>query len=565
MVRRRLTYDVDTDGVLRPLFRVYSPVASPSHTYPSIAFILNPANNSPAGSNNPPLTYQGTHPTGAPGAVCQAGSECVIGENLPSVARTMNFRVSIRDGRGGIADAGTTVTTVNTTGPFQVTTENTATPWTAGSAQTVTWDVVGTDAAPINAANVNILLSTDGGQTFPTTLLANTPNDGTEPITVPNTPTTQARIKVEAVGNIFFDINNVNFSIAAGAGPGVNVGDATATERPAHGNRPSGEGSIDFTISLSAASAQPVTVRVSTNSLTATEGEDFVAVDNFDVVFPPNTMTRTVTVPTIEDPGDEPDETFTLDVVDVTNATVGDGQGLGMIIDDDAPSGTARIIRAVSAGAQAGQQVTVPIQIDAQGNETSVSFTLNFTPGRLSNPVVALGSGAPAGATLMTNTTEVAAGRLGILVGSTNTYAAGTRAIATVTFTIPAGAPLGLTPITFGSTPTPQSVSSAQGVLLATTYQAGSVQIGSTAAGIAISGRVVTRDGRGVRNAVVKLTASDGTSRTVTTSSFGNYTFENVEGGQTYVVGASMKRYRFAPRVLTLFDSLVDVDFVGIE
>lgn len=211
------TYDVDTDGVLRPLFRVYSPVPSNSRTFPSLTFILNPANNNPAGSNNPPLTYMGTHPTNAPGAVCETGVTCVIGENLPSVTRTMNFRVSLRDRRGGMIDAGTTVAVAGAAGPFRVTTQDTATTWAGNSTQTVTWDVAGTTANGINAANVKISLSTDGGQTFPTTILASTPNDGTEQITVPNNATTQARIKIEAVGNIFFDINNANFTITASA------------------------------------------------------------------------------------------------------------------------------------------------------------------------------------------------------------------------------------------------------------------------------------------------------------------------------------------------------------
>lgn len=218
------TYDVDTDGVLRPLFRVYSPVADRSRTFPSLPFILNTANNLPAGSNAPPLNYTGTHPTGLPGAVCGVMIECVVGESLPSIARTMNFRVSVRDRRGGIADAGMTVTTVNTTGPFQITSQNLApAAWAIGSNQTVTWDVVGSNAAPISASGVNILLSTDGGQTFPVTLLANTPNDGTESITVPGNPTTQARVKVEAAGKIFFDINNANFSITGGAPVQVTV------------------------------------------------------------------------------------------------------------------------------------------------------------------------------------------------------------------------------------------------------------------------------------------------------------------------------------------------------
>ncbi len=229
------TYDVDTDGVARPLFRVYSPVSSSSRVYPSLNFILNPQNNDATADvngvrgNQPVLIYQGTHPTNAPGAVCKPGVDCVIGERLPTINRTMNFRVSLRDRRGGVQDAGTTVTVAGNAGPFQITNQNSfadfapAVTWQAGTTQIVTWDVANTNIAPVSAQFVNILLSTDGGQTFPVTILANTPNDGTQSITVPNNPTTQARIKIEPVGNIFFDISNVNFTITAPTAAGVSI------------------------------------------------------------------------------------------------------------------------------------------------------------------------------------------------------------------------------------------------------------------------------------------------------------------------------------------------------
>ncbi len=228
--------DTDADGTARPIFRAYNATTSGARTFPSLYYILNPAGNNPAGSNQPSLTYTGTLPF-APtsgstnGYVCEPNETCMRGEQLPTIARTMNFRVTVRDNRsggGGVADAQSTVTVVGTAGPFQVTVQN-APPattvaesllapqvtWQAGTMQTVTWDVANTNAAPINAANVNILLSTDGGQTFPITILANTPNDGTEQITVPNNPTAMARIKIEPTNNIFFDINNANFAIVA--------------------------------------------------------------------------------------------------------------------------------------------------------------------------------------------------------------------------------------------------------------------------------------------------------------------------------------------------------------
>ena len=104
--------------------------------------------------------------------------------------------------------------------PFAVTAPNTAVSWAAGSSQPVTWNVAGTTANGVNAANVDILLSTDGGNTYPITILAATPNDGTENISVPNNAGSQNRIMVKGSNHIFFDISNANFTITA-SGPDI--------------------------------------------------------------------------------------------------------------------------------------------------------------------------------------------------------------------------------------------------------------------------------------------------------------------------------------------------------
>lgn len=137
---------------------------------------------------------------------------------VPSVARTMNFALTVRDNRtpngGQTARQNMTVTFNGTAGPFAVTSQNIdGISWTQGQTQTVTWNVAGTTANGINTANVNILLSTDGGQTFSTVLVANTPNDGSQAITVPNVAAPFCRIMVEAVGNIYYAVNPTPFAI----------------------------------------------------------------------------------------------------------------------------------------------------------------------------------------------------------------------------------------------------------------------------------------------------------------------------------------------------------------
>jgi hypothetical protein len=80
----------------------------------------------------------------------------------------------------------------------------------------VRWDVAGTAVHPIHTEQVRITLSLDGGQSFPITLAEATPNDGSESVNLPQ-GRGEARIKVAAVGNIYFDINDADLSLGASA------------------------------------------------------------------------------------------------------------------------------------------------------------------------------------------------------------------------------------------------------------------------------------------------------------------------------------------------------------
>ncbi len=131
----------------------------------------------------------------------------------------MNFRLTVRDNRAGGSgnNSDDMIVTVNATaGPFTVSAPNTAVSYAGGSTQTVTWAVAGTTANGVNCANVDILISTNGGTSW-STLLAATPNDGTQAVTIPNTPGTTNRIMVKGTNHIFFDVSNTNFTITAGS------------------------------------------------------------------------------------------------------------------------------------------------------------------------------------------------------------------------------------------------------------------------------------------------------------------------------------------------------------
>jgi hypothetical protein len=132
-------------------------------------------------------------------------------EVVPSVGRLMRFRYTVRDnvaGGGSTASDNVFITTDGTAGPFAVTSQATATTWTIGNTETITWDVAGTDVAPVNSPNVDIWFSTDGGLTYPNAVALGVPNNGSAEINVPNLNTTTGRLMIKSSNNIFYDLNN---------------------------------------------------------------------------------------------------------------------------------------------------------------------------------------------------------------------------------------------------------------------------------------------------------------------------------------------------------------------
>ncbi|SFN27455.1 Por secretion system C-terminal sorting domain-containing protein [Chryseobacterium oleae] len=131
-------------------------------------------------------------------------------ESVSDVGRPLSFNMSVRNNNPVQPQVGqaTSVVTVNAAaGPFKVTAPAFGQSLASGTSFNVTWDVAATNAAPINTANVNIKLSTDGGLTF-TTIAANTANDGSEQVTVPaGSSSANAFVLIEAVGNVYYAVS----------------------------------------------------------------------------------------------------------------------------------------------------------------------------------------------------------------------------------------------------------------------------------------------------------------------------------------------------------------------
>ena len=177
-----------------PSFRSYTPTENPTRIFPRLPAIINNQN--------------------------------LDEEVLPTYNRDLTFRLTVRDnkwGGGGTVWEQISFNATDAAGPFLVDFPNNSTQLEGGSYIDVLWDVANTDLGPVNCQRVNIMLSNDGGFTYPYILAEQIPNTGSFPVTIPNISSNQVRIKVEAADNIFFDISNQNSTITAPSQPGYSV------------------------------------------------------------------------------------------------------------------------------------------------------------------------------------------------------------------------------------------------------------------------------------------------------------------------------------------------------
>lgn len=88
-----------------------------------------------------------------------------------------------------------------------------------------------------------------------------------------------------------------------------------------------------------------------------------------------------------------------------------------------------------------------------------------------------------------------------------------------------------------------------------------------TAAAVSVGGRVMTADGRGIRNVLVTMTTASGETRTILSGASGYFRFAEVSAGETYVFSALAKRYRFTEPLLvrTILEDTEEINFVAVE
>ena len=167
------------DDGSRPLFRFVAPTSAPERTLPSLPSLLT--------------------------------NTLAKGEAWPATNRELNFRLTARDGKGGVSSDDMKIQVVNTGKAFALTSPL-VTPLAAGQTQTIDWDVAGTNAAPINCSKVDLYMTRDEGVNW-TLLAGGQPNSGSASVAIPAGSDGTARLKVACSDNLFFAISPLKLSV----------------------------------------------------------------------------------------------------------------------------------------------------------------------------------------------------------------------------------------------------------------------------------------------------------------------------------------------------------------
>ncbi|BBN83518.1 hypothetical protein PA25_35030 [Pseudoalteromonas sp. A25] len=157
-----------------PMFRPYLPSASATRYFPLLADVIS--------------------------------GQVTKGDGYPTTNRTMTFRFIVRDGKGGVSFDTATVTTVAAAGPFAITAPDENTKAGSNNMVTVSWDVANTDQAPVSCANVNIM-QTNSDATETQIIVANTPNDGQQEVTLVGSENNKARVMVQCASSVFYALS----------------------------------------------------------------------------------------------------------------------------------------------------------------------------------------------------------------------------------------------------------------------------------------------------------------------------------------------------------------------
>ena len=334
-----------------PAFRWFPPSSNPTRTFPRIQNVIGNTNS--------------------------------ITEILPTYNRDLNFVLVVRDNKsngGGVGMDTVSLQATTSAGPFLVTYPvlNTVI-WKVGEYQTVTWDVANTNNTLVNCQKVNIRLSTDGGLTYPITLIEGVPNIGKACIVVPNNISTSARVRVEAADNVFFDISNANFKIEQPVAPSFSLCAGNLIDFVCFPN------SYSTSISTSALAgfSTPITLSATGLPIGAT------ATFSPNPVVAGGTSTLTVTFP-----ANSPETSFDL----IVQGSAGAGSSSSVITLTTTSNNFASFTPFAPANGASGVNTQPLLQwstaADADTYEVEIATSPSFAPNSIvsSNPNVTLGS-----------------------------------------------------------------------------------------------------------------------------------------------------------------------------